>query len=119
VTASVKVVAILSGVLTASCWSAAFAGDRGDWFKRLRIPGTKASCCDIADCHRTEADWRDGEWWAVVNDEWRQVPQSKVLTSPPSIDGSAYICTGTPNWSMGRSPAGPLIYCFVPPNWPV
>ena len=33
--------------------------DRGAWFKSLRQPGTGMSCCDIADCHRTVADWRE------------------------------------------------------------
>lgn len=119
---SVKVMARLSSaaLLTASCWSGATADDRSEWFKSLKMPGTNASCCEPADCQRTEADWRKGQWWAVVNDKWRPVPQSKVLTSPRSIDGSAYICTGTPSWSIGvLSPMDPPIYCFVPPNWPM
>ena len=117
--ASVKAIPILSlALLAASSSSAAFAGDRGEWFKSLTMPGTNASCCDLADCHRTEADWRKGQWWVVVDNEWRPVPQSKVLTSPPSIDGSAYVCTGTPSWTVG-GPMQPLIYCFVPPNLPM
>ncbi len=40
--------------------------DRGSWFKSLKQPGTGYSCCDISDCRRAEADWREGQWWAVV-----------------------------------------------------
>jgi hypothetical protein len=114
----VKVVARLSSaLLVASCWSTALAGERGAWFQSLKMPGTKASCCGLGDCHRTEADWRKGQWWAIVDDKWRPVPPSQVLTSPPSIDGSAYVCNGSPSWSVGGS-MEPPIYCFVPPNWP-
>jgi hypothetical protein len=117
---SVRMVARLSAViLMAGGCPAALAGDRGDWFKSLKMPGTKASCCDLGDCHATQADWREGQWWAVVNDEWRPVPQSQVLTSPHSIDGSAYVCNGSPSWSIGGEPSKPPIYCFVPPNLPM
>lgn len=110
---------LFSSLLAVGCWSAAQAGDRGEWFKSLKIPGTKASCCDIADCQSTDADWRNGQWWAVVDEEWRPVPQSKVLTSPNSIDGDAYVCVGSPSWSFGGDPQFERpIYCFVPPNWP-
>ncbi len=115
---SVNLLVKLSSVLLAMCYcSVSMAGDRGGWFKSLMMPGTKASCCDLADCHATDADMRRGQWWAVVDDEWRAVPQSKVLTSPHSIDGSAYVCTGSPSWSFGGIKDTP-IYCFIPPNWP-
>src|ERR1041384_1817226 len=92
-------------VVVVGCWSSAHAGDRSDWFKSLTMPGTKASCCGLGDCHRTDADWRKGQWWVFVSDEWRPVPQSKVLTSPHSIDGSAYVCTGAPSWPIGAGSA--------------
>jgi hypothetical protein len=114
---SVMMVARLSsGLLVAGCASAALAGDRGDWFESLKMPGTKASCCDLADCHPADADWRSNQWWAFVDGEWQAVPQWKVLTSPHSIDGSAYICTGSYSWTIGGKSTP--IYCFVPPNWP-
>jgi hypothetical protein len=104
--------------LTVCAEPSAHAGERGDWFKSLKMPGSKASCCDAGDCHRTDADWRRGQWWAVVNGEWRAVPQTKVLESPASIDGEAYVCNGTPNWTVGGfPPMEPPIYCFVPPTW--
>ena len=112
-------VSLSSAFLAANCWSAAQAGERSDWFESLKMPGTIASCCGLGDCHRADADWRKGQWWAVVDGEWRPVPKSQVLTSPPSIDGAAYVCTGTPSWAVDAPlPAKSPIYCFVPPNWP-
>lgn len=78
--------------------------DRGAWFKSLRQPGTGMSCCDIADCHRTVADWREGQWWAIVEGAWTPIPPAKELKKL-SLDGEAYVCSGTAR----------TIFCFVPP----
>jgi hypothetical protein len=86
--------------------AAAEAEDRGTWFKSLRMPGTGFSCCDISDCKRTEADWRGGQWWAVVNGSWTPIPREKELDKQ-SIDGDAYVCA---------SPTR-RVYCFVKPNF--
>jgi hypothetical protein len=58
--------------------------DRGAWFKSLRQPGTGMSCCDIADCHKTVADWRGGQWWAIVQGAWTPIPPGKELKSSRS-----------------------------------
>jgi hypothetical protein len=108
---------LLAALLILSIGSMASAGGRASWFKSLRMPGTNASCCDIGDCHKTEADWHSGHWWAVVNEKWRQIPPTNVLKYPFSIDGAAYVCTGSPAWSLGALVTEPPIYCFVPPNW--
>ena len=68
--------------------SAAAAEDRSAWFKSLVQPDTGYSCCDISDCRRAEANWRDGQWWAVVEGEWTPIPPQKEL-SKRSIDGDA------------------------------
>ena len=81
------------------------AQDRGSWFKSLKQPGSGFSCCDISDCTRTEADWRGGQWWAVVSGEWTPIPRDKELDKQ-SIDGDAYVCS-SPNRR---------IYCFVRPD---
>lgn len=87
----------------------AHAEDRGSWFKKLMRPDTGTSCCDIADCHRTDADWRGGQWWAVVQGQWTPVPPEKELRNKTSIDGDAYICSS-------QHPSSTVtIYCFVPP----
>ena len=102
----------------------AFAGDpvatdlarksnpaRSQWFRSLRQPDTGLSCCDISDCKRTEADWKQGSWWANVRGLKRPVPPEKVLEKPRSIDGEAYVCAT----EIGN-PAYATIYCFIPPN---
>ena len=80
--------------------------DRGAWFKSLRQPKTGFSCCDISDCRRAKADWRNGQWWAVVDGSWTPIPPEKELDKR-SIDGDAYVCA---------SPTR-RIYCFVRPNF--
>lgn len=97
--------------------------ERGIWFKSLQQPKTGDSCCDIANCYRTDAEWRDGEWWAEVRGHWVAVPEETILEDMKSIDGEAYVCIA--NMPMGL--ARPLpeaqtqriirdgIYCFVPP----
>jgi hypothetical protein len=79
--------------------------DRATWFRSLKQPGTGMSCCDISDCRRTEAEFRDGQWHAIVNGDLTPIPPEKVLHDKPSIDGDAYVCHGTAT-----------IYCFVPPT---
>jgi hypothetical protein len=92
-------------VLLASALSA-HAQDRASWFKSLKQPGTGISCCDISDCKRAEADWRGGQWHAVVDGEWTPIPREKELDKQ-SIDGDAYVCS---------SPTR-RIYCFIKPDF--
>ena len=91
--------------LLAGASSAGHAEDRGSWFKSLKQPLTGASCCDISDCRRAEADWKAGQWWADVQGEWTPIPKEKELKKS-SIDGDAYVCSG-----YGRK-----IFCFIPPT---
>jgi len=90
--------------LLAIAATSAHSEDRGSWFKSLRQPVTGASCCDIADCRQTKADWQKGQWWADVQGEWTPIPKEKELAKT-SIDGEAYVCSGYDR----------RIYCFVPP----
>ena len=83
------------------------AQDRGDWFKSLRQPGSGQSCCDLADCKRTEADWKGEGWVAHYPDgEPVRVPNSIILKKP-SIDGDAYLCS---------HPQSKKLYCFIRPD---
>lgn len=88
---------------------------RHDWFKSLTIPGVGTSCCDAADCMRTEAEWRDGQWWAVIRRVWTPIPPERVLKKPTSIDGDAYACSN-PEYSPQGTVNPLVIYCFVPPD---
>ena len=85
--------------------SSAIAEDRSTWFKSLLQPDTGLSCCDISDCRRADADWHDGQWWAVLEGQWTPIPPQKELAKR-SIDGQAYVCS-----SPSRK-----VYCFVKPD---
>ncbi|MBZ0228608.1 MAG: hypothetical protein K8F58_09195 [Bauldia sp.] len=98
---------IVLGVLAWSAAAGVRAENRGAWFKSLKQPGSQAPCCDISDCERTVADWRNGQWWAIVRGLWMPIPRDREL-STPSIDGSAYVCS---SYAKDR-----MIFCFVPPN---
>ena len=100
---------------------------RGEWFEKLKTPSGE-SCCNLSDCRQIQAEWRaDTEgWWALVNGTWRPVPADKVLTSPRSIDGAAYLCMGSDSGGDALDGQGYLpgnvrlrgaIYCFVPPDF--
>jgi hypothetical protein len=105
------------------------AGDpaRAQWFASLRTPSGE-SCCDLSDCRVTRAEWRGDTqgWWVLVDGAWRPVPADKVLDWPRSIDGAAYLCSGSHSWGntdqaqirgLQIVPSLPgAIYCFVPPE---
>ena len=98
------------GVFLACLMAVSFAGlakaeDRSAWFESLKMPGTGISCCDISDCRRTKADWRNGQWWATVDGDWTPIPPDKEL-SKRSIDGDAYVCASPTHH----------IYCFIKPD---
>ena len=81
--------------------------ERDAWFRSLKMPGSNASCCSLKDCDVTDARQEaDGSWSALVAGEWLAVPPDKVLASPLSIDGSAYICA---------SQYSGTVLCFIPP----
>lgn len=100
------------------------ANERGDWFKRLRQPETGKSCCDIADCIRTDADWRNGRWWAEIRGHWVPVPPAAIVSDTTSIDGSAYVCAAVMPLGFARPLSAEMevqilrdgIFCFVPPD---
>ena len=105
--------------------AAAHDPDRGAWFKSLKTP-QGGSCCDLSDCRQTQAKQNaDGSWVAIVNGKWRDIPPEKVLASPLSIDGEAYVCNSPatpggwgPNYGgapMFIEPSEGTIFCFVPP----
>ena len=96
----------LAVVTTLAGPSAAWAEDRGAWFKSLRQNGSGASCCDISDCKRTKSRWRDGGWWSVLEGVETPIPPGTILHNKVSIDGEAYTCF---------APGSRRVYCFVPP----
>lgn len=78
-----------------------------DWFHSLsRIEdGVRISCCDVADCKRTEYRIR-GDGYLVPNPEtgeWTPVPPEVVIVRSDNPTGSAIAC-----WFAGK------LRCFVP-----
>jgi hypothetical protein len=77
-----------------------------EWMRSLKRPDTGGSCCNLRDCNPTDAEWRDGQWWAVLRGQWIAIPPEKVLTHPRSLDGEAWLCA---------SLSSTFVFCFVPP----
>lgn len=104
---------------------------RGAWFESLKQPKSGTSCCNLTDCHQTQArQLLDHSWQAVMVDgmgsRWVDIPPDKVVTKPLSVDGEAYLCHSDGSkggwtssmYGTGRffeAPSAGLIYCFVPP----
>jgi len=102
--------------------------ERAAWFKSLKRPSNGLSCCDVSDCRATEAEWRDGQWWAVVprlrGPKWEPVPPRVVLPTK-SIDERAYLCSeadvaahetcSSYSGCQDVPEAVGRILCFVPP----
>jgi hypothetical protein len=86
------------------------------WYAGLKRDGDGFPCCNITDCHRTEAEIRDDRWWARIGKplgdgewelgEWRPVPEETILKGKTNMAGEPVICHG-----LDRT-----IYCFVEPN---
>lgn len=107
-----RILLALAAIVTVT---AAEGQDRGAWFKSLKQPGSGFSCCDVSDCKKTDAEWRDGQWWADYKGVMIPVPP-KTEIDVLSLDGSAYLCAN-PNYSAanGHIPQ-PTVYCFVKPG---
>src|SRR5690349_18231959 len=111
------------------------------WYRKLKNPNYKSAvirdvgCCSSKDCHETEADIRNGHWWARVGKlhtrylgpkpaseaqnafdlvyeeisweltEWKEVPTEAIL-KVSNPTGSPVICHS----------AIYEIWCFVPDN---
>jgi hypothetical protein len=111
------------------------------WYKGLKNPNLRSAvvrdlgCCSAKDCHETDAEIRNGRWWARVGKlhtkylgpkpaseaqhafdlvyeeisweltEWKEVPNEAILKIP-NPTGSPVICHSTRN----------EIWCFIPDN---
>jgi hypothetical protein len=119
-----RVLATILILFGAATLKPAVAGERGDWFRSLQQPGTGKSCCDIAHCMRTDADWRNGGWWTEMRGHWVPVPPSAIVRDTTSIDGSAYVCAAVMPLGFARPLPAEMeigilrdgILCFVPPD---
>jgi len=112
-----------------------------DWFGSLMRPHTQGyngagtSCCSTQDCHTTEAELRNGEWWARLGKpidrpdgtrdwelgEYTKIPDELIVRGAnglpvPNEAGEAVICHSLGVVGSKISLADSTIYCFVPPD---
>jgi hypothetical protein len=95
---------------------AAFAFDNGQyenvppdiraWFKGVVAPNG-VPCCDMADGHRTEYDFRGGAYWVPIEGEWMPVPAHAIIRDRGNPVGEAVV------WYVHHR-GGIIISCFVP-----
>jgi len=62
------------------------------WFNSLRQPWTNALCCSMADCRPVESRLSDGHYDALIEGEWRRVPDHLILNRSDNPTGRAIAC---------------------------
>ena len=109
------------------------------WYGSLQRPhmsphGGGASCCSKEDCHTTEAELRNGEWWARLGkpidqagqrdwelEDWVRIPDEIIVRGPngnpvTNEAGEAVICHPTVWKNRELDAAHTTVFCFVPPD---
>jgi hypothetical protein len=74
------------------------------WFNDLRQPWTNALCCSMADCRQVESRLDGDHYEALIEGEWRRVPDHLILNRSDNPTGHAVAC-----WTKQTG-----ILCFVP-----
>ena len=62
------------------------------WFNSLRQPWTNALCCSMADCRPVNSRLSDGHYEALIEGEWRRVPDHLILNRSDNPTGRAIAC---------------------------
>ena len=62
------------------------------WFNSLRQPWTNALCCSMADCRPVNSQLNDGHYEALIEGEWRRVPDHLILNRNDNPTGRAIVC---------------------------
>ena len=75
------------------------------WFNSLRQPWTNALCCSVADCRQVESRLSDGHYEALIEGQWRRVPDQLILNRDDNPTGHAVAC-----WTPASG-----ILCFIRP----
>lgn len=81
-------------------------GAAGRFYADWMMPDQPStSCCNQQDCYPTEAQYRNGQWFAMQREtgQWVAVPPGKVETNRDNPDGRNHVC---------MSSAG-TVYCFI------
>jgi hypothetical protein len=112
--------------------------DLDNWYSSLRSSGGTlahgASCCSRNDCHTTDAELRNGQWWARLGvrhpmpngapdwelGEWRKIHDEIIVRQENGLPvrneaGEAVICHPQKYRDGGFVADQVPIYCFVPP----
>ena len=112
----------MRGFAQSTCWRGCRAGRHGArlrqravrqrpadvraWFKGVVAPNG-VPCCDIADGHRTEYDFREGAYWVPIEGQWMVVPERAMIRDRRNPVGEAVV------WYVHHRGAI-VISCFVP-----
>ena len=81
------------------------------FYKKLQIPGSKTSCCNLTDCRPTQIR-TNGDHYEIMKDgRWIRVDPGKIVkvTAP---DGGAHICA--PDTTNVRFDPD-YVFCIVMP----
>lgn len=116
--------------------------DLDGWYGSLMRPhvgggfGGGTSCCSKEDCHTTEAELRDGQWWARLGhpvnnaagerdwvlEDWIKIPDEVIVRGSNgnaiiNQAGEAVICHPV-IWKDAShlDTKTEVVYCFVPPD---
>jgi hypothetical protein len=76
------------------------------WFKAVMAPNG-VPCCDIADGHRTDYDFREGAYWVPIEGQWMAVPERAIVRDRGNPVGQAVV------WYVHHR-GSIIISCFVP-----
>ena len=95
-----------------------------DWYMKLKQPGTGISCCNVQDCHPTEYEIRNGEYWARLGmleqdgswslHDYVRIPPEKVLKKTTNPTGFPIFCHSRALVGSRVSVEGSSVYCFIP-----
>jgi hypothetical protein len=62
------------------------------WFNSLRQPWTNALCCSIADCRPVDSRLNGEHYEALIEGQWREVPDHLILNRSDNPTGRAVVC---------------------------
>lgn len=81
------------------------------FYKKLEIPGSKTSCCNLSDCRPTVVRGNGDHYEIMKDGRWIRVQHDKIVkvTAP---DGGAHICA--PDSTSARFDPD-YVFCIVMP----
>jgi hypothetical protein len=82
------------------------APDIRAWFKGVMAPNG-VPCCDIADGHLTDYDFREGRYWVPIEGQWMAIPERAIIRDRGNPVGHAVVWYAHHRGSI-------IISCFVP-----